>query len=200
MFRSRRLWIVAVLAVISLLTAAYSIRHHLRYGGFAPHDRGMVYRAGRLEPDVVAELIETHQFRTVVGLCDPQDPQETSAGHWSRERRAVEQAGATWVLMPLPASIAADDPSVAQAIDVLRDPDNYPVLVYCPQGVARTATFLVMYDVLFCGMAAEDSLRWLPLPEQDRRDGNVRAFAQEFERRHGELYPTASADDLKILR
>jgi len=197
MFRRRRNWILLALAAAILIPSALWYRQHQRYKHFAVHDPGMMYRAAWLEPDAIAELIETHQIRTVVNLCKPGEMGEE---RWHDEHEAVTNAGATLAMEPLSTSVEADDPSVSRAIALLRNPNNYPMLVHCQHGVTRTAKFLLIYDVLFRKMTAEQSLQSQPLLGRDEHNVNVRAFAREFERRHGELYPFASADDLKVLR
>ena len=70
MFRKRVGWIVLIL-IAATLTAGWAYRHHQRYKHFAVHEAGMVYRSAWLEPDVMSEVIEKHQIRTVINLCQP---------------------------------------------------------------------------------------------------------------------------------
>lgn len=197
MFRRQRTKLIAAAILVVLIAAGWSYRQHQRYKHFAVHDPGMVFRAAWLEPDAISELIETHQIRTVVNLCKPG---EMGDARWEAEREAVTQAGARLVMEPLSTSIEAHDPTVAEQIDVLRDPNNYPLLVHCQHGVTRTAKFLLIYDIVFRGMSAEQSLQMQPLLGRDQHNVNIQAFAKDFEAKHRALYPTASADDLKILR
>jgi protein tyrosine phosphatase (PTP) superfamily phosphohydrolase (DUF442 family) len=197
MFRRQQTKIVAAALLAVLVAGGWSYRQHQRFKHFAVHDPGMVFRAAWLEPDAISELIETHQIRTVVNLCKPG---EMGDARWAEEREAVTQAGARLMMEPLSTSIEANDPSVSEQIEILRDPNNYPLLVHCQHGVTRTAKFLLIYDIVFRGMSADDSLETQPLLGRDQHNVNVQAFAKNFELKHRELYPTASADELKILR
>lgn len=197
MFRRQRTKLIAAAIVVVLIAAGWSYRQHQRYKHFAVHDPGMVFRAAWLEPDAISELIEEHQIRTVVNLCKPG---EMGDARWEAEREAVTQAGAQLVMEPLSTSIEAHDPTVAEQIEVLRDPNNYPLLVHCQHGVTRTAKFLLIYDIVFRGMSADESLQKQPLLGRDQHNVNIQAFAKDFEAKYRALYPTASADDLKILR
>ncbi|MGE3316997.1 MAG: hypothetical protein AB7O26_17915 [Planctomycetaceae bacterium] len=197
MFQRQQIRIVAAALLAVLIAGGWSYRQHQRYKHFAVHDPGMVFRAAWLEPDAISELIETHQIRTVVNLCMPG---EMGDARWDDEREAVTQAGARLVMEPLSTSIEANDPSVAEQIEILRNPNNYPLLVHCQHGVTRTAKFLLIYDIVFRGLSADESLESQPLLGRDQHNVNVQAFAKNFELKYRELYPTASADELKILR
>ena len=47
-------------------------------------------------------------------------------------------------------------------LDIMADPDNYPMLVHCQHGVTRTSMFLTAYDVIYRHKTAEDSLAVQP--------------------------------------
>ena len=88
MFRRLRYHLAAatfVLLVVAGLTAWLVHRHH-KYKHFAVHEPGMVYRSAWLDAEVFAELIEEHQIRTIVNLCDEG---ELTPEHWSSQRQAV---------------------------------------------------------------------------------------------------------------
>ncbi len=198
MFHSRRIWLIALLFVLLAGSAAYWHLSRQRFADFTVHDRGLMYAAGHLDPAAISDLIEIHQFRTVIQLCEPGTKNDT---RWTSERNAVEQAGATFLVEPFADSASASDSSVARQIEILQDPDNYPILVHSSRGVDRTARFLITYDLLFRGMTAGDVLASLPRPNDTSGENKQLAdFARDLERRHTELYPTASADNLKILR
>jgi hypothetical protein len=65
--------------------------------------------------------------------------------------------------------------------------------------VTRTAKVLAMYDILFRGMTAEESIAAMPRFGRDEYPVSVRTFAKNFEQRHGQLYPQA-VRKLDILR
>lgn len=198
MFRSRnRIILVGLLAAVFIGGGLFAYRQHHRYKHVAVHEPGMVYRSAWVEPDVMSELIERHQIRTVVNLCNPGEMGEQ---RWIDERRAVTNAGARLIELPMPVTVDADDPRIAEHLDVLADPDNYPLLVHCQHGVTRTAKLLVIYDVVFRDLSADASLAAQPLFGRDDHNVNVRAFARNFERQHRRLYPTAKAASLDILR
>lgn len=196
MLRTRTVCVLLMLAT-SAAVGGGAIYHHHRYKHLAVHDEGMVYRSAWLSPGALQEVVEEHQIRSVVNLCEPweMDPQQ-----WADERRVVAEAGARLIELPMPTSIDPADSAIARHIAVLGDPDNYPMLVHCQHGVTRTAKLLAIYDIAFRGLSAEESLAAQPLFGRDHHNVHVRAFVNRFERRHDELYPTAASQRLNDLR
>ncbi len=195
---SKRLRLILVgLLCASALTAGIAYHRHQRYKHVAVHDPGMVIRSAWVDPDVMDELIEAHQVRTVLNLCNPG---EMGQQRWIEERAAVENAGARLIELPMPTSLETDNPLIAKHLKVLVDPNNYPLLVHCQHGVTRTAKLLTIYDIVFRRMSAAQSLAAQPLFGRDDHNVNVKAFARNFEAQHTMLFPTVSANRLKVLR
>ena len=197
MHRKRVLWTLLILAGIGGVTGFFSYRHHHRFKHLRTHEQGMVYRAAWLEPDALAEVIEKYQIRSVVNLCDPG---EMGEDRWTGERRTVTNAGARLIELPMTLSTDASHPDIRKHLEVMNNPDNYPMLVHCQHGVTRTAKFLAIYDIVYRGKTGETSLSEQPLFGRNRHNVNIRAFVKSFEGSHRKLYPTATADRLSILR
>lgn len=182
---------------VAATASGLAYRHHKRYKHFAVHDKNMVYRSAWLEPDVFRELIEEHQIRAVLNLCEPD---ELGAERCISQRQAVRGSGARLIEMPLPAAtLDPADPEIAKFVAVLANPENYPLLVHCQHGVTRTAKALVMYDILFRRMSAEESIAAMPRFGREAYPISVRTFARNFEEQHRTLYPRAIGK-LDLLR
>ncbi len=69
MSRRTLIGVLSLLTIVGGIAGAFAYRHHQRYKHLAVHEKGMVYRSAWLEPDVLSELIEKYQFRSVVNLC-----------------------------------------------------------------------------------------------------------------------------------
>jgi len=198
MFRRPRFWFASgTLLIVVAGLAAWLVYQHHAYKHFAVHEPGMVYRSGWLDAEVFRELIEEHQLRTIVNLCEPG---ELTPEHWSSQRKAVEGSGARLVTLSMPMTVSLTDREIGQHLEILQDPDSYPLLVHCQHGVTRTAKFLAMYDIAFRNMTARDSLAAQPTFGRDDHNVHVRAFARDFEKRHRELYQAAVPQKLDILR
>lgn len=189
--------VAMVLIIAGAVGGGMAYHHHHRYKHFRTHEKGMVYRSAWVEPDVMSELIEKYQFRSVVNLCNPG---EMGEARWDAERDAVRNAGARLIELPMPLTVDVDTPAIAEHLAVLSNPDNYPMLVHCQHGVTRTSKFLAIYDIVFRGKTADQSLTDQPLFGREQHNVNVRAFAKTFEHDYKQTFPTASADSLKVLR
>ncbi|HUG90258.1 MAG TPA: hypothetical protein VML55_05465 [Planctomycetaceae bacterium] len=199
MFPRSRGWIaaVAVLLAVSAGYAAWRVHQHHTYKHFAVHEPGMMYRSAWLDADAFTELIEEHQLRTIVNLCESD---ERTADQWAEQRRAVESAGARLMVIPMPTSVSVTAREIGRHLELLGDPDNYPMLVHCQHGVTRTAKFLAIYDIAFRNMTAGESLAAQPLFGRDEHNVHVRAFVRKFEKRHRALYQAAVPEKLDVLR
>jgi hypothetical protein len=197
MFKKRRILILGGVLLVAAVAGGLTYRHHKRYKHLAIHDPGMVYRSAWLEADAFREIIEKYQIRTVLNLCEPGELGEQRC---IDQRQAVRGSGARLIELPMPAAtIDPSDPAIQPFVDLLCDPKNYPLLVHCQHGVTRTAKVLAMYDILFRGMTADQSIATMPLFGRTEYSVSVRAFARKFEELHGELYPQ-TADKLDILK
>ncbi len=119
---------------------------------------------------------------------------------WQGEREAVRNAGAKLIEASMPVTIEVNDPLLERHMEILSNPDNYPMLVHCQHGVTRTAKFLAMYDIAFRKKTADESLSAQPLFGREQQNVNVRAFSYNFEKQHQLIYPFASAEKLNVLR
>ena len=188
MFANRRAWVLGLLVLVVATAAGLGYRQHKRYKHWAVHDPKMVYRCAWLEADVFAEQIEKYQIRTVLNLCNPGEMGEQRC---IDQRTAVEGAGAKLIALPMPATIDAGDPEIRKFVDIFSDPNNYPIVVHCQHGVTRTAKALAIYDILFRGKTADQSLAAMPLFGREEYNVSVQAFARDFEQRQRQLYPHA---------
>jgi protein tyrosine/serine phosphatase len=195
--RRNRIIFLGVLTAVSLAAGLFAYQQHQRYKHLAVHQPGMVYRSAWVEPDVMSELIEEYQIRAVINLCNPGEMGEQ---RWIDQRSAVTNAGARLIELPMPLTINADDPIIDEHLQVLSDPNNYPMLIHCQHGVTRTAKLLTIYDIVFRKMSAEESLAAQALFGRDEHNVYVRAFCRNFEEQHEKLYPKITFDRLDVLR
>ena len=191
--RTKCLLLVSTLAAFMIGIAAWQ---HRRYKHLAVHEPGMIHRSAWLDADVLSSLIEEHQYRSVVNLCGPD---EMGRQRWVDEEHAVTKAGAKFLVAPMPFSASPAETEIAKHLEIMNNPDNYPMLVHCQHGVTRTAKFLAIYDIVHRKRTADESLSDMPLFGRDDHSVNVRAFVRSFERQYRNLYPQARAGALDIL-
>ncbi|MEM9703012.1 MAG: hypothetical protein AAF907_11285 [Planctomycetota bacterium] len=199
MSRPTLLLSLSLVAVSGAAAGGYAYHHHHKYKHVATHEPGMMYRSAWCEPEVMSELVERWQIRSVVNLCRPNEMEDIKPGIWEGERIAVTNAGAQLLELDMPLTVDPADPRLAVHMDALKNPDNYPMLVHCQHGVTRTAKFLAMYDIVMKGKTAEESLKAQPLFGRDQQNVHVAAFAKQFEDAHKSLYPRIGAANLDVL-
>jgi hypothetical protein len=178
MSRKLQLSVIALFLAVVAGTGGWIYHQQHRFKHFAVHEPGMVYRSAWLAPDALAQIIETYQIRSVVNLCNPD---EMTPAMWEGERKAVAGAGATLYAVPLPNTVNVDPTAWKPHLDIMANPDNYPMLVHCQHGVTRTSMFLTAYDVIYRHKTAEDSLAVQPTFGHVRADVHVHTFARNFE-------------------
>jgi hypothetical protein len=178
MSRNRQLSIVALFFIAFVGTGGWIYHQQHRFRHFAAHEPGMVYRSAWIAPDALSQLIETYQIRTVVNLCSPN---EMTPEAWDAERKAVTGSGAMLHAVPLPNNVQFDPEAWAPHLRIMADPNNYPMLVHCQQGVTRTAMFLTAYDVIYRHKTSDESLTQQPKFGHLHADVHVRAFGKNFD-------------------
>ena len=173
---------VAVVLILAVAIGGWAVHRHHRYKHLAVHVPGAMYRSAWVDADVISELVERYQLRSVVNLCRPD---EMGVQRRAEERATVLGAGAKFIEISMPLSLDVQDPAVMASLTTLADESNFPMLVHCQHGVTRTAKFLSIYDIRYRGMTAEQSLDAMPLFSRDAHDTPVWDFAERFERSCG---------------
>ncbi len=189
---------IVILLIGAAVAGGWAYRNAKRYKHFAIHEQGKVYRSAWLEADAMAEMVHTYQLRSVVNLCKPGEMGEQ---RWIDERAAVEGAGAKLIELSMPLKIDPnDEPVIQQHIAVIRDPNNYPMLVHCQHGVTRTAKFLILYDKLIRDKSAQESLAGMPLFGRDEQNVHVRAYAKILDEKGSQDHSTTAAGNSDAAR
>lgn len=120
---------------------------------FGVVEEGVLYRSGVLPPAALASVIEDNDIRTVVDF----------GGHirGSRsEQREVDTTRAldvNYVYLPMYGDGTGDPNMYAQALRIVMDPANQPVLVHCSAGAERTGGLVALYEHLELGMTLDEA-------------------------------------------
>jgi protein tyrosine phosphatase (PTP) superfamily phosphohydrolase (DUF442 family) len=141
---------------------------------------GRLIRGAWQSPEVLRDLIARERIKTIVTLTaiNRDDPKYIS------QAEVVRRTGVDWVIVPMRGSSATVE-QMADASDLLADPDRQPVFFHCVAGHHRTNLAHAAYLVRHCGWTAEQawcsvaSLPWTrPGAEADQHDRElIRRFA-----------------------
>lgn len=140
---------VALPAAAALLLAAVflPLRDYLLYR-FAPVEEGVLYRSGQTSEATLERIVERHGIRTLFFLRNPGKELE-------RERSFAEQHGLRFL------HVSKDDHAwgAGRFWRVMDDPANFPVLIHCRYGIARTGLIAAVYRMEYQGWDNERALR-----------------------------------------
>jgi hypothetical protein len=121
---------------------------------------GVLYRSGEMTADGFREAIELYHLRAIVNLQDEYPDPELYLRYFTTKRinesELCRQAGVRYIYIPpdlLPRKeLAAHQPrAIAQFLDVMDDPANWPVLIHCRAGLHRTGIMTCVYRMEYEG-------------------------------------------------
>lgn len=150
------IWVVAALLMAGLgfwawdglIKPATVIK---RFGEVSP---GKVYRSGELTPAALAKIVQERGIRTEVDLGTFRDDPAGEA----RMARAASAVGITRYSFHLFGDGSGDPNEYLQALRLIADPKNQPVLVHCGAGTHRTGCAIVLYRTIVEGKDYAQSL------------------------------------------
>lgn len=112
---------------------------------FGVVEAGKLYRCGRATPGALARTIDEYHIKTIVdfGAWEPGSAEE------ERERRTAEAMGVKRVVLRLEGDGRGDPNMYAEAMRIVADPKNRPVLFHCSAGTERTGCAVMMYRHIY---------------------------------------------------
>jgi protein tyrosine phosphatase (PTP) superfamily phosphohydrolase (DUF442 family) len=115
---------------------------------------GRLVRGAWQRPGPLRRLIEREKIKTIVTLTaiNRDDPK------YVEQARVVRRTGVDWVIIPMRGSSATEG-QMAEAADLLADPERQPVFFHCVAGHHRTSLAHAAYRVRHDGWAAGDAWR-----------------------------------------
>jgi len=138
---------LGLLAVALVVAGGYIYQVHFNYR-FAAITDGKVYKSAAIPPDKLASYVDRYHLKTVVDLRDVDEQADVDA-----ERAALEQIGIHHV--HLPTGQVPPQETVDRFLDLMANPDVYPVLIHCHHGVSRSVLFSALYRIEFEGWDPE---------------------------------------------
>lgn len=119
---------------------------------FGVVEAGQVYRSGRLTPATLTKVAKERKIRTVIDFGA--DARGSAAD--VAEQRTCEALGVSRLRLELSGDATGDPNMYVEALRVMADPANHPVLVHCGAGAQRTGAVVVLYRHLVQGKKISD--------------------------------------------
>ncbi|MBL8878280.1 MAG: dual specificity protein phosphatase family protein [Phycisphaerales bacterium] len=120
-----------------------------RYDGlrhFSVVEPGVLMRCGQPRASELAEIQKSHGLRTIV--CARGGTRHPLRGRWFRkEQTFCQRTGVQLVHMPFSDKSMPPEDIFERFLEVVRDPDNQPVLVHCEQGFHRTGILCAAHRI-----------------------------------------------------
>ena len=117
---------------------------------FGSVEPGQIYRSAQPSPLFLRWLVRRHDVRTLINLRGRTQGFESAFA--ARE-------GLRLYSFDMSATRPPGEAEVARFLALLRDPDNYPLLVHCRNGVDRTGYMLGIYRLEVDGWSAARATR-----------------------------------------
>ena len=140
---------------------------------------GKLYRSGCMTAAGLEEAIKTYGIRTVINLME-EAPDPALHPHYFApasvpESQLVARAGARFVAFTveyLPRNRARRErpATIERYLEILDDPNSYPVLIHCKAGLHRTGVLVGVYRMEYEGWTKAEAL-------QEVRDNGFGEFA-----------------------
>ena len=115
---------------------------------------GEIYRSGELTPRTTEMVVREHGIRTIVdfGAHEPGSSEEEIA------QRTADALGVTRIVFDLEGDATGDPNAYVEALRIMTDPDQRPVLVHCAAGAQRTGCGVALYRSIVEGVPDEEAL------------------------------------------
>jgi predicted protein tyrosine phosphatase len=138
---------IAVLLVAGPLW--YYFYRSAMFRNFHEVRENVLYRSGQMPLAGLKRVILDHRIRTVVTLRDARRHPELPPPD-SGEQKWCQENFINYYRLPPTAWSSTDgsvpaEPMLRKFLEVMRDPDNYPVLIHCMAGINRTGAFCAVY-------------------------------------------------------
>jgi protein tyrosine/serine phosphatase len=143
-------YLFATLIIVLLIGGplAYARHRHNRWRNFHIVREGVLYRSGQISLEGLQRICHDYQIKTVITLRDAQRPGDPPPAPEEEEWCRKEEIN--YVRIPPRAWEAADGSvpaakGIAVFLEVMKNPDNYPVLIHCLAGKHRTGAYCAVY-------------------------------------------------------
>ncbi|HPF99044.1 MAG TPA: tyrosine-protein phosphatase [Kiritimatiellia bacterium] len=152
--RWQRLILYVVAAALVIVGAKY-LRKYVVLDNFGEVETGKIYRSGQLQPYQMEKLIRTLGIKTVINTREPNARPDIVR----REQEVCDRNGVRMVWLPMPGDGMGTYQQYDEAIAILSEQTNLPVIVHCARGSYRTGAIIASYRVLVEGWSEEDAVR-----------------------------------------
>ena len=116
-------------------------------------DEGQIYRSGELTAAATRRVVVNHNIRTIVDL----GAHEPGSREEQRAQDTADALGVKRYIFDLEGDATGDPNDYVQALRIITDPGDQPVLIHCGAGSERTGCAIALYRHLFQGLSLDEA-------------------------------------------
>lgn len=131
--------LIAIIGGVALWKAA--IAPNLFPHNFGVVEEGKIYRSGRLTPAALERAYHQYGLKTIIDFGG----YEPGSDHDRREQRTAKALGIKRYVLRLEGDGTGNPNNYVEALRLMTDPENQPVLVHCSAGAQRTGCAVILY-------------------------------------------------------
>ena len=180
---SRTLGLIVLIAVIVIPTYVSKYQQK-QYRNFRVVKKGVLYRSGQMTPIGLKKIVDEYHIKSIVSL---RDSYSSEAPPDIQEEAFAREYGVKYLrLSPKKWESDNGEPpvmeNVRQYFKLMKNPDNYPVLVHCFAGIHRTGSYCALYRMELEKWPNEKAISELKHLgyEQLENEKDVYKFLKEF--------------------
>lgn len=146
----------------------------------APSGQVVLIRCPQPDADDLHDLQDEYGVKTVVNLRGHK-PERT----WYRDEEVgVREIGATWVHLRVSGRSGPTPQATREFLDLVRDPDNWPIVMHCQGGIHRTGVMVGLYRIAVQGWSNEAAIEelednWFDWTIEDR--SAIKTFLRNYQ-------------------
>ena len=152
-----RLIVIALLVTLAAVGYRNLVHPNIfpkRFGVVVP---GSIYRSGKLTTAALTKVVRENDIKTVVDLgAWVEDTPENQRAN-AREQATSDALGVERHVFQLIGDATGDPKQYAEALKIVLDPANQPVLVHCGAGTERTGCLVAMYRMYHDGLSLDEA-------------------------------------------
>jgi protein-tyrosine phosphatase len=138
--------VLGVATVLALIAGplVYAFREEKQMRNFRVVRQGVLYRSAQMSLAGLMRAVNDYGIRTVISLRDADRPDDLAEEAYCRKEEInfYRLPPRHWDTSNGPAEA---EPNVRKFLEIIDDPDNYPILVHCFAGVHRTGAYVAVY-------------------------------------------------------
>jgi len=174
--------VLGVATVLALIAGpvVYAFHEEKQLANFRMVRDGVLYRGARFTLPGLKRAVNDYGIRTVISLRDA-DTSDLAEEAFCRKEEItfVRLPPRHWDTTNGPADAEVN---VRQFLDLIDDPDNYPILVHCFAGIHRTGAYVAIYHMERDRWSNEEAIADLKAGGYDTLDTDLDllSYLQEY--------------------